>query len=760
MPSRDQLDSDGSEMTDVTEALSTQLSVVNLPAIQLLPQHAAPSLILLRRQIADDDVAFTALQEEPVERYVLTGSKSIAQPAGSLKNISQRLYSGDPRTIDVKYFALSAQCDQVKSGLVNFQSRTGRTLNAVGSAVIPGDISVVRSPGRSLATRAVTPGGGSAVPLGVPGGGIGGPIGTVARGFRCPTGYQFGGRFSNRQLANCGQQLFDTPGNGIDKGPVGRAAGRAVNLVRTLTDAVPGGRSRSLGVGFIGPGERGTLSATISRMAQVPRVGGGNDGRAAEAIAAGIRAVAGSDSGMVRLIRRDGVALDSRVGIAKLASQRGNSDMQDGTIISRIAGPTKIGNDEIGLFNSGIQSIRLVAPGGQEIRLDRTRKLNAADIRELNGAWGSIRRGLNNAEGTIALQQLADRSKGKLAYSETFNNIDKPNELVRIERNGIKKTVPRWVYEAYYAPNAPGRNEDDGAWDAVGTVVGQGDGKASPDIIADAAEAMKRFDAENDLANIPEALRNDALLKSKNSTVADIGAGRKLVTRKNGDRFIQSEKNDRAAFADKLYADLESAFGIATPETLLGKPGAKRSVFAATADRAVDGGKFASDAGLGDVSPAELAKIALSDFALGRSNRNPSSIALVADGNKIVPVSTGGGDSELFDGAKLSNQKLIAAISRKPEELLVSQAGSGWMRENFVEPRIAVRRIIIENYDKMIERMGEFDWQAYSARLSADGGLSIADKQHIEFMRRLLGVRTKQLRSSRKTVLRILGAGE
>lgn len=754
--------SKGFRASSIMNSLHRHVESYNIAARQLLPQNVKTSLSLV---LIKDNPGIASVNEA-TPQYVKVKSAFYRQPKGSLAAVRDRLFNGDPELIDVKAFALAAMCDEVKSGLVGFRSRSGRTLNAAASYLIPGDTSILRKPGRSLAMSAVTPGGGGIGPRvpGGGGGGLGGRIGRTAAeaAVRCPTGYQFGGRFSNRQLRNCGQQLFDTPGN-VNQ-PGGRVTAAALRVARTLVNP-PGGAGKNpiVGVGRIGPGERSVLDATISRMAQVPRVGAANESEASGAIASGIQAVAAAatNGNFSRLIRRDGVALDSRVSIAKLASQRNNPDLADGTIISAITSPSKIGADEVNLFSAGISSLRLVAPGGQEIRLDRAGKISRNDAQQLSRQWTAIRRGLNNAENTIGLQQLAARSNNKLRYSEKFNNIDRPNELVTIERNGVSKTVPRWVYESFYSANAPGRKSDDGAWKITGVAAGQGDGKSSPDVINDVEKAVAALDANSDLADIPTALRDDAIKKAKSFTSQDIGNGNKLLIRKNGDRFVQSELPASEAFGQKLTADLQKAIGLDVPEVLLGKQGAKRSVYRALPDSAVAEGKINATASLEKASPADLAQIALSDFLLGRTGRSAGSIALVSKGNAVVPVANGGDSSELLSGGKLTNNGLVAAISRKPQELLASLTdGGGWVRDYTKDPSTTVRRLIIENYDNMLERISKFDWAGYLARIDADGEMTIADKQHIEFMRRLLSRRAGQLRSSRKTVLRILGVSE
>jgi len=100
---------------------------------------------------------------------------------------------------------------------------------------------------------------------------------------------------------------------------------------------------------------------------------------------------------------------------------------------------------------------------------------------------------------------------------------------------------------------------------------------------------------------------------------------------------------------------------------------------------------------------------------------------------------------------------MVAAIVRKPEQFLVADGEGGWVASYVKEPSRQVRQSLVEMYDTMVERASEFDWAAYLTRLGIDGDLSAADRAHLETVQRLFESRLNQLRSSRKSVLRILG---
>jgi hypothetical protein len=117
--------------------------------------------------------------------------------------------------------------------------------------LIPGDTAPLRSPARSGISRALTPGGvGGANPF---------AYGKPNRGYRCPEGYQYGGRFTDSRFSTCGKQLFDIPGT------IGAALGTAI---RRTANAIASSASTSNRVGAL------SVSGEIiqSRAPQIPKV--------------------------------------------------------------------------------------------------------------------------------------------------------------------------------------------------------------------------------------------------------------------------------------------------------------------------------------------------------------------------------------------------------------------------------------------------------------------------------------------------------
>ena len=59
-------------------------------------------------------------------------------------------------------------------------------------------------------------------------------------------------------------------------------------------------------------------------------------------------------------------------------------------------------------------------------------------------------------------------------------------------------------------------------------------------------------------------------------------------------------------------------------------------------------------------------------------------------------------------------------------------------------------------YEDLLKNAQQFDWEAYISRLQI-AGLSEAEKNHLETIKRLFSARVDQMKSSRKMFLRTLG---
>jgi hypothetical protein len=422
--------------------------------------------------------------------------------------------------------------------------------------------------------------------------------------------------------------------------------------------------------------------------------------------------------------------------------------MEGGSIISRAPSPANIGNYEVSIVANGARAAYIVIPGGSSVSIERAANFSNGDSNSIKRQWATIQRTRKADDGLLSLQQLAERSKGKIIYTENFNaDIKQPNEMIRIARGEAEKVVPRWMFAAYYAENASGRSSSEQAWKEVG-VVPQGSDSDLIRTFASLKEAQAVIDNGGALNEVPARFLDEVLKRSNTFERTDIGGGKTLIVRKNGERLIRYEADGKTALADRMAMDFGRALGVAVPDARLAGTGSRRAILLGTAESAANNGKFSNEP-LSSVKPEDLARIALVDYVTGRDGRNPGSISVIDNGDQIIPVVDAIG----------TKPNMTAAIVRKPDTTLSAEDGGSWLRQYTGNMTTSNRKVMIEMFDSLLERASQFDWPAYMTRLGLDGDLSPADKQHLDVLKNLVESRLAQLRTSRKTVIRIIGGG-
>lgn len=331
-----------------------------------------------------------------------------------------------------------------KVGLFRSRGRLGRAFQAAGSYALPGDTTVL-SPHReyrSVIYQGLTPGGGSA------GGGLGRRIGGASRRFRCPPGYEHGGRFANRTLSNCGSRLFDAPGNinspgGRVAGAAGAAARRAIRGLGTDP-----GNANDLDIGR--PNLR---SPIIQRAASIPEVGAFSRSSQSAAVNALVSDLSVFKGGKKRLVRRDGFVLVPVASTERLSTVRRNPDMQDAVLVVGSANGD-IDRDDLNLLFSGnVRGLSVALGNGAFLSLTTNGKLSTAERNAVLEALRSVDlpavAGLSEAIGGVS----------KVSFSGKFPGITRPYDRLTVESGNRTRIVPRWVYELFLAPSAPGRGK-------------------------------------------------------------------------------------------------------------------------------------------------------------------------------------------------------------------------------------------------------------------------------------------------------------
>lgn len=395
--------------------------------------HATRGAKSLRRTIIPLEKQFVVNFSETAKSHDITQSPILySKPEGNLSDRNVANYKS-AMFLRKKQARLSAPIDvygyEEKVGLFRSRSGVGRAVQAVGSALLPGNLSAIRSPIRSAIWRGLTPGGGGGRRR----------MGDGERGYRCPAGFQFGGRFTDSAFSTCGAQLFEVPG---PLALLARAVRGAVNApdarVTSLSEVIEGDASPERAV-------------QIQRMAQIPRNPGPNKPRFDRSVAESITTLQGAPAGEGRMIRRDGVILRPIVPSSVLREFSGNPDMVDGAMIRAVQIPREIAADDVALLaGASMQRISFVAPNGVVMTIERPRPLTVGERRkfgrQLNRAIGET----DQYDPGASIRQFAEGTNGAFKYTETYGKIPDPLAFVTVKGpDGVERRVRKWVYETF-----------------------------------------------------------------------------------------------------------------------------------------------------------------------------------------------------------------------------------------------------------------------------------------------------------------------
>ena len=326
---------------------------------------------------------------------------------------------------------------EIKAGLVGSSSGLGRAAQAIGSVVTPGNISPFSAPIRSRLYGALIPGGG--------GGALSRLKPNRRRQARCPSGFEYGGRFTDNRFSTCGAQLFEIPG------PLALLARAARRLA---PPKLPTARAENLSEVLEG-NPSNTRTIQISRMAQIPRTGAFQKDKFNASVQQSISTLKGAPAGEGRMIRRDGVVLRPVVPSSVLRSFSENPDMVDGAMVRAVQLPSDIGADDLALLGGPSMSrISFVAPNGVVVSIERSRPFTIGEKRKFPRMINSLAESSTKDNIISNIEDFAKKSEGAFKFIADTGRLPKPLELVTYTGlDGIERTAPRWQYETFIKPD-------------------------------------------------------------------------------------------------------------------------------------------------------------------------------------------------------------------------------------------------------------------------------------------------------------------
>jgi len=588
------------------------------------------------------------------------------------------------------------------------EKKLGRTLV---SLAIPGDSDRIRSPIRSAFYRAITPGGGSDRGGSKPG---------ENRGYRCPEGYQYGGRFTDSLLSSCGAMLFAIAGL------IGSAIGEQNKPGRIKKPIPTGGNPLTPGE-YSGPTRGRAPEILIPRAASLNR-----KARLLEANRL-VKQIGAADGRFVRLVRADGFVLEPVVPASVLRAIPDSRDMEGGHYILSARGQTEFGRDELGLLsNTGIQKITYVMPGGSNISIEKARTLTVGERRKLGRTVNTADSINISTDPTARLKYVASETGDGLKYTEEFVNIQNPHQPIKTG----SLVRERWVNEIF-GGRRKGRMKPLGT-DRISTRE-TASNSAIGEQITTVEGAMARINGGGTLSDISPAILAEVLalgdlrerVISPSSSVVELG-NRKYIYNKKPNTF--------EALSERFSEDVQQFLGLESPDVYLVGTGDKRKYLREDVESALIGAKIRRNSGWDDFGPEDVAKLFVADLVTDQRVRGVDSVEAMQIGDRIVPMASTNLSGGLMDLSKLEiTKRQQMSIDALLGSILVARY-SAYYRSLKSDRQAAMRRAVAS----MLSRAKKFNTRQYKQRQFSQG-LSAGEKLHINMIETLYTNRVETL---------------
>lgn len=627
-------------------------------------------------------------------------------------------------TLDFKAVSLangaSRRVSDERNNSIEQKAARGNPLRTIGhtalSLAVPGDSDPFRSPVRSAIYRTLTPGFG--------GGGSGGR--RRNKPYRCPEGYQYGGRFTDSRLSTCGVKLFDIPS------PLGLALSALARQFRPKKAQTITGNP--LGGGIY------PEALIDARKPQIPKVSSSNGRLADIRVKELTPAIAQTPQKVARMVRRDGFVLEPVVTSKVLREIPDNRDMEGAIYMMSAFGSQDIGGDELGMLsNSGIKKVVYVTPNGSTLNIEKTRQLTVGERRKLGKTVTQSIAQNNSKDPAARLKYLSEQMGDSIGYSENFVNVRNPNEI----SNG----KPRWVTEVFKRKNLKKATGSSGS-ESRETISSSAANKKTKSF----AEAMELLISGGSLSLIHPEILPKVLSQSSVVNRAKISSNQNLVTVGSNKYFEYVNPKPFQHLGERFASDLQEHLGLPSPDIIMsGKGGDKRRYLRQDVETALPGSVFNPNATLADLKVEDVAKLMIADFLTDQRERNLASVYGMQTVDGISPMVADNTTSGLTDLSKIEITKRtkmsIAEFYGEPGKINYSE----YYKQLKIEQQLIYRKMV----ESLLKRARSFKLRDLRARLDVDG-LSQGEVNHLKIVEKLFDSRVESLSNQKNQLIKLL----
>lgn len=629
------------------------------------------------------------------------------------KSIIRGSFASNQKIIDFK--ALSKRNGNSKTsshaGISTKASRARRAISSAISLAVPGDSDPIRSPIRSAIYRTLTPGKPSL---------RGSVPGRQDRGYRCPEGYQYGGRFTDSRLSTCGAKLFDIPS------PLGLAISAIRRAFRGGTPGEASGKPIT--------GEQVSDSIIQSRRPQIPRVSNENRPESVRQVNDMISQIGSYRGRATRMVRRDGFVLEPVVPPKVLRAIPDNRDMEGATYLLSALSPSDVGGEELGMLsNTGIRSLVYVMPGGSTLKIEKRRPLSVGERRKLGRTVNSASQIANDRDPAARLKNVAQETGDGILYTENFVGIKNPNEMV-----GGRE---RWATEAFRKSRAvkPTNEPIDKTPKASGKITS-------------VEEAIAHIADGGSISEISPSILAQVLAESQKIRLDKISAKQSLATIGNKKFIVNTDTENFQHLGEAFAVAVQRNLGLKAPDVAFADSAKDaRNYLRADVESVADGARLNPQTKFNDLKPRDVAAMMIADFLTDQRERPSQTIYPIQIGEDVVPVLAQNTTSGLTALDKIQITKRMNIKISSFYEAQGIPRYSDYYNSLKKEQQVLFRKYI----ESLIQKARAFRIKALRERLSKNG-LTQGEIAHLNIIEKLYSMRLDLLSTSKKQLLEVL----